>query len=139
MFDKRRTSLTQMLYHFIFLAAPHSMWDLSSLTGIEPKPPAVGAWSLNHWNSREVPEAFLSSQKENPHPLAITLPFPHPLSSPRQTLICFCLCGLPLLHISPKWGHAVCSLLCLASFKCIMFSKFFHVTCISSSLVSMAE
>lgn len=29
------------------------MWDLSSL-GLEPVPPAMEAWSLNHWPSREV-------------------------------------------------------------------------------------
>ena len=26
--------------------------------GIEPVPPAVEAWSLNHWTSREVPGNF---------------------------------------------------------------------------------
>ena len=31
-----------------------SMWDLSSLTGIEPTAPAVKAWHLNHWIPREV-------------------------------------------------------------------------------------
>ena len=40
---------------FVFLAAPCSMWDLSSRPGIEPAPHALEAWSLNHWTSREVP------------------------------------------------------------------------------------
>ena len=31
------------------------MWDLSSQTGIEPMPPALKAWSLNHWTTREFP------------------------------------------------------------------------------------
>ena len=31
------------------------MWDLVPWPGIEPGPPAVGAWSLNHWTTREVP------------------------------------------------------------------------------------
>ena len=26
--------------------------------GIEPVPPALGAWSLNHWASREVPRYY---------------------------------------------------------------------------------
>ena len=32
-----------------FLAVLCGMWDLSSLTGNEPSPPALGEWSLNHW------------------------------------------------------------------------------------------
>ena len=34
-----------------------SMWDLLivSCPGIEPKAPALGAWSLSHWTTREVP------------------------------------------------------------------------------------
>ena len=32
-----------------FLAAPCSMWDLSSRPGIEPETPALEAQSLNHW------------------------------------------------------------------------------------------
>ena len=40
---------------FFFLAAPHSLRDLSSPPGIEPAPPAVEARSLNHWTAREVP------------------------------------------------------------------------------------
>ena len=42
----------------VYLAAPGlscSMWDLVSWPGIEPRPPAWAAWSLNHWTSREVP------------------------------------------------------------------------------------
>ena len=34
-----------------FWAVSHSIWDLRSLTR---EPPAVEAWSLNHWTSREV-------------------------------------------------------------------------------------
>ena len=32
-----------------------SMWDLVPWPGIEPGPPASGAWSLNCWTTREVP------------------------------------------------------------------------------------
>ena len=31
------------------------MWDLVSQPGIQPRPPALGAWSLTHWTTREVP------------------------------------------------------------------------------------
>lgn len=30
------------------------MWDLDS-PGIKPRPPGLGAWSLVHWTTREVP------------------------------------------------------------------------------------
>ena len=31
------------------------MWDLAPWPGIEPRPPALAAWSLSHWITREVP------------------------------------------------------------------------------------
>ena len=31
------------------------MWNLLPRPGIEPRPPALGAWSLSHWPTREVP------------------------------------------------------------------------------------
>ena len=31
------------------------MWDLVPQLGIEPGPPALGAWSLSHWTTREGP------------------------------------------------------------------------------------
>ena len=33
--------------------------------GIEPVPPAVKAWSLNHWTTREVPNSELLLKKKN--------------------------------------------------------------------------
>ena len=35
------------------------MWDLVPWPGIEPRPPALGAWSLNHWTTRKVPLYFI--------------------------------------------------------------------------------
>ena len=32
-----------------------SMWDLVPWPGIEPGPPALGAWSLSHWTTSEFP------------------------------------------------------------------------------------
>ena len=39
----------------VFFAAPHGMWDLSSLTRDQTHAPKVEAQSLNHWTTREVP------------------------------------------------------------------------------------
>ena len=36
-----------------------SLWDLVLLPGIEPWPPALGAQSLSHWTTREVPPKVL--------------------------------------------------------------------------------
>ena len=30
-------------------------WDLAPWPGIKPRSPALGAWSLSHWTTREVP------------------------------------------------------------------------------------
>ena len=32
-----------------------SMWDLVSWLGFEPRPPALGTWSLSYWTTEEVP------------------------------------------------------------------------------------
>ena len=57
------------LYHFFFLAMLDlsfstqdlscSMWDLVPQPGIEPRPPALGAQSLNHWTTKEVTGLYL--------------------------------------------------------------------------------
>ena len=43
----------------IFPVAPGlsscGMWNIVSWPGIEPRPPTLGAWSLSHWTTREVP------------------------------------------------------------------------------------
>ena len=40
------------------------MWDLVPRPGIEPGPPALGAQSLSHWTTREVPKInFLKQEK----------------------------------------------------------------------------
>jgi len=45
------------------------VWDLVSLSGIEPRPPALGAQSLNHWTTREVSGSLCFE-------LRIFIPFP---------------------------------------------------------------
>ena len=47
-----------MFYLFIYLSVPGlscSIWDLVCCPGIEPRAPALEAWSFNHWTTREVP------------------------------------------------------------------------------------
>ena len=44
-----------LLYTFFFLPHHKACRILVPQPGIEPTPPAVGAWSLNHWTAREVP------------------------------------------------------------------------------------
>ena len=39
------------------------MWDLVSWLGIEPQPPALGAWNLSHWTTREYLSYFLKMKK----------------------------------------------------------------------------
>ena len=36
------------------------MWDLVPWSGIEPGPLALEAWSLSHWNTREVPVVWFN-------------------------------------------------------------------------------
>ena len=49
--------------HMIFSCSmwtlSHSMWDLVSQPGIEPGSPALGAQSLSHWTTREVPMSLM--------------------------------------------------------------------------------
>ena len=47
---------------YMYVAAPalsYNMGDLVQRPGIEPGPPALGAWSLSHGATREVPETSL--------------------------------------------------------------------------------
>ena len=37
----------------------YGIWDLIPQPGIEPRPPALGAWSLSRWTTREVPRKDL--------------------------------------------------------------------------------
>ena len=57
--DRFSTTSTTWEAHFFdsfFLTAPHGMWDLVPQPGIKPASPALEAWSLNHWTTREVPK-----------------------------------------------------------------------------------
>ena len=59
-------SFTWTLFLNIYLnkwiVARSSVWDLVTLPGIEPGPPALGARSLRPWTTREVPGGLLFEQ-----------------------------------------------------------------------------
>ena len=42
-----------------------SMWDLILRPGIEPRSSALGAESLSHWTTKEVPHTFLNPHFDN--------------------------------------------------------------------------
>ena len=49
-----------LIFMFIYLAAlglSCGMWDLVPWPGIELGRPALGAWSLSHWTTREAPSS----------------------------------------------------------------------------------
>ena len=50
----------------------HGMQDLSSPARDQTRAPAVGAWSLNHWTTREVPKAYFI-----PNSLYLLIPYPY--------------------------------------------------------------
>ena len=45
------------LFNFGMWTLNCSLWDLVPWPGIEPRPPALGAQSLSHWTTREVPKS----------------------------------------------------------------------------------
>ena len=48
---------------WVFLAAPCSMWDLSSWIRDRTRSPALKVQSLNHWTAREVPDWMAYKQQ----------------------------------------------------------------------------
>ena len=57
----------QVLFFFFFHAGSYScrirslscsMWKLISWPGIRPRSPALGAWNLSYWTTREVPRHY---------------------------------------------------------------------------------
>ena len=43
------------------------MWDLVPWPGIEPGPPALGAQSLSHWTTRDIPQSLSSKSPTSFH------------------------------------------------------------------------
>ena len=55
--------MAKMPYVFFKKEGIQGMWDISSLTRVEPVPLAVEVQSLDHWTTREVPTSFLLNQR----------------------------------------------------------------------------
>ena len=90
------------------------MWDLVLWPGVEPQPPALGAWSVSHWTTREVPIYFLESTMylQSPAPL-------HMLLSAWNALPCL----VTSLSISPCWkSHRLSPLAVKVSFLVTVLS-----------------
>ena len=67
--------------------------DLVPRPGIEPGPPTLGAWSLTHWTTREVPEDLIRGEDDynsNNHYLLHTF----------YLALCHILCILYILSYS---------------------------------------
>ena len=52
-----------------------SVWDLVPRAGIEPGPPALGAWSLSYWTTREVPTHLFARPSLTSHCKILTSPW----------------------------------------------------------------
>ena len=80
---------------FNFWAVLWGVWDPSTWPGMEPASPALEAWSLNHWTTREVPaqtqflktlcHSFINSPKK--HLLSINH-MPMTMLSTRDRVVC---------------------------------------------------
>ena len=57
-----------------------SIQDLVSQPGIKPGPPALGAWSLTHWTTREVPMVDAITVKSYIEKMARSIPENHNLT-----------------------------------------------------------
>ena len=72
-------------FYFLYLTAPGlscSMWDPVPWPRIEHEPPALRAWSLSHWTTREVPTASSLSKLICHWTLAAVNTLPKTLQSP---------------------------------------------------------
>ena len=51
-----------VFFFFTALDLSCSRWELVSWSSIKPWPPALGAWSLSHWTTREIPHMCILKQ-----------------------------------------------------------------------------
>ena len=78
-----RKKISQGSIFFFYLTVQHSGTSFLQL-GIEPMPPTLRTWSLNHWTSREVPQGSIFFDLSPLTLLAMQLPiepflfYPHP-------------------------------------------------------------
>ena len=68
--------LASEIFNSGMLTLWYGMWDLVPWPGVKPQPPALGAWSLSHWTTREVPHLCvfkLTSEEGSQH---VSFPIP---------------------------------------------------------------
>ena len=84
----------------IFIAAcgifSCGMRDLIPWPGMEPGPPALGAWSLNHWTTREVPQIDFNLEHKAGDMADAIFIF---LGGPAATQVHIFFCHLPTGHV----------------------------------------
>ena len=56
----------KVFIHLAALGHDCSIWDLVPQPGIKPGPPALEAWSLGHWTTREVSICAFLQAASNP-------------------------------------------------------------------------
>ena len=76
-----------------------SIWDLVPWPGNEPGTPALGAWSLSHWNTREVPDFFL----------CWILSWKYILYFLNCVCVCVCVCARAHAHLVSQLCPTTCN------------------------------
>ena len=71
--------ILSLAFIYLFMAMLWGLQDLSSpisvpWPGIEPRPPAVEAWSPNHWTTREFPSTYLYNWNFVPFDCLLPMP-----------------------------------------------------------------
>ena len=99
MWDRQSSLYFNRIYSCSVQILSCGMWDLVSWLGIEPQPPALGAWNLCHWTTREVPQGRCSFTTIFP-------PYPD-LNGPlnRKDLFLFLSVVWPRV---PEWCWLIC-------------------------------
>ena len=83
------------------------MWDLVPWPGTKPRPPALGAWSLTHWTTGEVPKLgfFSSASSKSPYKNFFPPKIQHKNWKP-VTCLFFCAANSCL----PRFPITICTL-----------------------------
>ena len=92
-----RTNGSRLFFFLIFICQcwvlSCSMWDLVPWPKTKPRPPAVGAWSLSWWTTREVPKIFFKI-------FNFSLSFDSHLLKFSLIYMCVCVCVYLYIYIS---------------------------------------
>ena len=83
--DKRKQAFFFLIFICQCWVLSCSMWDLVPWPKTKPRPPAVGAWSLSWWTTREVPKIFFKI-------FNFSLSFDSHSNSLSYICVCVCVC-----------------------------------------------